>query len=504
MKRLASTLCIGLLIVGFGTVSGEQAHGAVLLGYWKMEENQPTQKAVDSSAKGLLGTYNTGVDPNVYGAPGFDLGTDFRNTTSTITINDSAYVLSNLTQDFSVMAWINLESVGTTQRILSNNTWGFGIGNEKTIRLTTYGIKDYKATTDLSSMLGTWIHVAAVMDSNNAVTFYLNGVSDGTFTHTAPGTASNSLSYIGGRSATGSGEHFNGLVDEVAVFSGVLTQQEIQNYMRYGIPVPKHPVFRYDYNSSETLPTIPDDSGQGHPATGSAAVYAENTPRAGFPTPLLPGGMPKGTGDRSLDTSNGGIVTTATNLVNNSLIAQAGGFTMETWVYRLRDTNASGLEKIIDIAGCYRLQLTPTTDVVSFTLANGSATLPVGEWHHLAAVFDTLGNQMAANGDLAGVARFYFDGMQLGTDTATTLSGSNDTSYLQTRGIGLGRHPSNSGELFQGLLYDSRMVLGVLSPGEFLLKVPEPSSLLLGSWGLLVVVTLGSRARWRRQVRSKT
>ncbi len=475
------------------------SEAAVLLGHWKMEENQTGQKAVDSSVNGLIGTYGAALNPNVYGPRNFGLATDFRDTTATISLTDSAYTLSNLTNNFSVMAWINTDVLNINQRVIANETWGLGIdgnvsGSQGQLRFTTFGVKDYRSNAGVLPA-GNWAHVAAVIDNANDVTFYVNGNMVGADTHSSSGIAGSSATYIGGRSS----EHFfDGLADEVAVFSGALTQSEIQQYMSSGIPTLKQTVFRYDYDSSEPLPGIPDDSGAGHPATAAGGTaFSANTPWPdGFSPALLPGGLPDGTGDRSVNTSADGIVTDAVNLLNNASIADAGGFTMETWVHRLVDTGSTSVEKIIDIAGVYRLQLRPSSDAtgdadtVQFNSGGGSATLPLDEWHHIAAVVDTLGNELDGSGNLSAVARFFFDGRQIGSDSAITLSAASDTSYLQTRGIGLGCHPT-SGEKFQGLLYDSRVVLGALSPGEFLLT-PEPSSIILV---LLALVCVASRRR---------
>jgi hypothetical protein len=498
------TLRLVIVVVSAILVLNLEAQAGVLMGLWKMEENAPTQTAVDSAAKGLTGRYNTGVVPNVPGASGFGLGTDFGNSSASITLSDPTYSISQLRNNFSVEAWINPSVVNVRQRIFSNDSWGFGIsgtqsGGKGTLLLTTYGVLDYVGNVGVLPA-GTWSHVAAVMDSNNQVTFYVNGNPAGGATNANPGNATNSVSFIGGRIATGSGEPFRGKADEVALFSGTLTQAEIQGHMTAGVPNPKQTVFRYDYSSLEPLSGIVDDSGAGHPGhTQGTTSYSTNIPR-GFPTTLLPGGIPAGSGDRSLNGGAGqGMLTDQIDLVDNAKIAAAGGVTFETWIYRTQDANA-GLEKVIDIGGTYGFRLvsnsSPTTDNDDFYFvpASGSVKLPVGQWHHVAGVLDTLGRQVDGNGDLSVMARFFFDGQQIGTDTATSLTAAYHDLWSKQRPIGIGVHPTVAGEIFRGLFYDTRIVLGALSPGEFSLTVPEPGSWLLFGFGSLTLWLLRRRA----------
>ena len=448
-----ATVCAVLLLPAVS------ARGGVLEGLWKFEENAGTQKAMDSSSNGLTGTYASGALTDYGGAPGYGLGADFAASNGVVDLG-TVSGFSGLTNDFSVEAWVNVDSTSTRSRVVANSSWGFGVNTGGGLILTTFGVKDYLGASGMVTA-GKWTHVAAVMDSSNTVTFYVDGNPAGTVTHTAPGNATTSTTYIGGR-GTGAGESFVGGIDEVAVFAGTLTQAEIQSHMSPGVPNPKGPVFRYDYASSETLPAIPDDSTAGNGATAQAGAVLSGTT---VPRDLAL--YPLGTGDRSLGTSGGGASTNSTNLVNNANIAAAGGFTLEDWVYRTADTNASSVEKVIDMGGVYRLQVSPSADTIQFNMNGATAPLPAGEWHHVAAVFDAQGNAVDGSGNLAGVSRLFVDGQQVGGDQAYTLPASYDTSYLQTRPIGVGRHPVG-GEQFQGLHYDSRVTLGALAPGEFL------------------------------------
>ncbi len=136
--------------------------------------------------------------------------------------------LDNLTQDLTVMAWINIDGTGGTQRIVSSDAnmggWGLGITGANTLRFTTYAVKDYDLNVG-ALPTDQWIHVAAVMDANNDVNFFLDGQNAGTVTHNNPGqvaTGSWSLGSLGG------GQRFNGQIDEVAIFNRSLAATDIQ------------------------------------------------------------------------------------------------------------------------------------------------------------------------------------------------------------------------------------------------------------------------------------
>ena len=91
--------------------------------------------------------------------------------------------------DFTFEAWINLSSNSTTMTILSKGdgtnpsttNYIFNVGGSSSNgKLGLFaGAAWYSATTTLSA--GVWYH-AAVTVSGSAVSFYLNGVSDGTAT----------------------------------------------------------------------------------------------------------------------------------------------------------------------------------------------------------------------------------------------------------------------------------------------------------------------------------
>ena len=103
-----------------------------------------------------------------------------------------------LTNDFTVMAWINPEQFDHKGRIFGSSPagggWGFGTVGDA-LELTTYGVKDYDQPVPLE--LNTWTHAAVALDADNSAHFYVNGEFVGTQTHSAPGNTTDAPFFIG-------------------------------------------------------------------------------------------------------------------------------------------------------------------------------------------------------------------------------------------------------------------------------------------------------------------
>jgi hypothetical protein len=205
-----------------------------LLGYWQLEETDINMPAVDSSGNGLTGTYEGDVDPNVEGAPGFGSGAFFDGSTAQVLIEGGGDVFGQLTNDFTVMAWINVDQFGHKNRIFGGfpvgGGWGFGTVGDQ-LEVTTYGVKDYDQPVPLE--LDRWTHVAVALDADNAAHFYADGQFVGTQTHGAPGNPIANEYYIGASCC--STEFFAGELDEIGVFGGTLSADQIRNAMNLGV-----------------------------------------------------------------------------------------------------------------------------------------------------------------------------------------------------------------------------------------------------------------------------
>ncbi len=234
------------------------------------------------------------------------------------------------------------------------------------------------------------------------------------------------------------------------------------------------PVFEYGFPASwnGTGATITDQSTAGHNGVfdGTLSLSA-----------AVPAGAAAGT--QSLDTSAGGILTSANSLLANSAIFAAGGFTYNvSFMWNGTDSSSFGhIQKLIDYAGTESLQLLTTSGSASLQMAfaddTGVETVAVSKtvspntWYNVTLTF---GSTSMVGDDVAGTASLYVDGSLAGSGAAT----KGTYGDILARPIGVGQLGANFGYLvgFKGDIYDASVSLGVAT-------VPEPSALALGALG---------------------
>jgi len=120
-------------------------------------------------------------------------------------------LLDNLQNDFIISAWIKQVDNTGIQRIFANITsWAFGV-TTNSLGFTTLTIKDYNISSSITT--GVFQLLAMHFDTNNDVTFYLDGVNVGTITGTSPANISTNnftIAFIDAFS-----QRFNGIIDEI-------------------------------------------------------------------------------------------------------------------------------------------------------------------------------------------------------------------------------------------------------------------------------------------------
>ena len=174
---------------------------------------------------------------------------------------------------------------------------------------------------------------------------------------------------------------------------------------------------------------------------------------------------------------------------------------MEAW-FKHNGGDGSAFNKILDYAGTDGLVVDDLTGDVRFRInsdpVEDSFFGPVtsGQWHYVAVVFDTQGNSVvpdpARAGEvmITGVADLYMDGVLVDSTGPLTINGFGDEL---DRVIGIGQHPFG-GDKFNGIVFEPRVTLGVLSAAQ-LQYVPEPASLVLLAFAVMLGTPMLARRR---------
>jgi len=339
----------------------------------------------------------SGLPGRVGQAAGFD-GNDV------LTLPNSA--ANRLTHGFTVAAWVKPDAVSSVQRVVSSsrqksvNGWTFGLDGDG-LRFTTYEVKDY-GLTGLGLPAGRWMHIAAVLDENDDVTFYLNGVNRGKVEHNAPANAdTDDVLLIGASTIRGTStltETFTGQLDDVRVIGRSLSAADILDL----------------YRSAPVLQLSLDDA-------RGATQFADSSPNG--LTASCSGGCPavgEGVVGRLRGAAEFDGYDDRLTVANNAAL-QFDTWTVGAWVYPTQDSGGQGQElaakcerdmaHLGGVKNCnYRLflpanSLRPAacfTKGASYYGVTSAVSLVKNQWGHVMATFDGLRLRIYVNGTLQG------------------------------------------------------------------------------------------------------
>ncbi len=235
----------------------EYEHISELAGYWKFNDDPTDGTIDDSSAYRNNGTCTPGTS-----CPSQTTDREenenkaylFNGTDNYVEIADKRLDFGS--DGFTVSMWIKSNGTLTGSasfRLLfkaegdlaSNAGWSFyvqgsdGEGKNGRVQFSD-GTNQVTSspTAGTTFVNGEWHHFVAVVDrSSDTITIYNDGAAQtGTIDiSTVSGSMNNNAVLTIGRYPIGGTEHFNGKIDEVAIFSKALTQTEVENLYQYGV-----------------------------------------------------------------------------------------------------------------------------------------------------------------------------------------------------------------------------------------------------------------------------
>ena len=203
-----------------------------LAAYWAFNEKVAGSTAVDNSINANDGTVSGATI--VQGIAGKAL--DFDGSNDDVTVTDAATIRDIFDSGGAVSFWINTDGVGssTTDTILNKLRWSISLQEYEKVTFTyDFTTTDGSWTSTSALTADLWFHVAISYNASSASnnpTIYLNGVEDTFVEGVSPvGTRvsdSGTNLFIGQTSANGN--HFDGTLDEIKLYSTALTQSEIE------------------------------------------------------------------------------------------------------------------------------------------------------------------------------------------------------------------------------------------------------------------------------------
>ncbi len=224
---LTSFICV-LGLVNTSVVSGiDLDTDPALVGWWTFDEGTG-DIAADSSSNGNDGTLHGPVEWTTEGKIGGAMA--FTGPYNYVLVQSSPEL--NPTKEITIAAWINPSWTGNN-RILQKSTEGSDTqyrlikegGNN--IRFHIPPASNFEITGNIPPQ-GEWTHLAATYDGS-MIRVYYNGVVVGETAFSDDMSVTDGPLFIGNKwSQAPAGDEFNGIMDDVRIYSRALTQSEIQ------------------------------------------------------------------------------------------------------------------------------------------------------------------------------------------------------------------------------------------------------------------------------------
>ena len=205
-----------------------------IVGYWKLNEAAGATSVADS---GPVGT-NTGtpVGTTTFGATGALNTALSLSATGYIDVGNSAGV--NLSGSLTLSAWVNISSfTAGWQPIVAKGDSSYRIqryGGNNTITFATSGLSTADMASNSAVADGKWHHLVTVYNAGGSPNklIYIDGLLDKSGTYT--GTLStNSIHLTIGANLEQGAPHFNGSIDDVALWNTALSASAVNTIYQH-------------------------------------------------------------------------------------------------------------------------------------------------------------------------------------------------------------------------------------------------------------------------------
>ncbi len=218
------------------TEAAEAAYGYTpasdpnLVAWWRFDDGSGSS-ARDSSGNDSHGALNGDpqwITGRIGGALDFDGDGDY--------VDCGNPGIFNFDEQVTAGAWVNLRSIpGQWRTVVAKGEEGWRLALTRMMPSFTFGVAGrgfgYPSVYSARQVaFGEWHHVCGTYDGQT-IHIYIDGQMDGTFNHNH-GIATNNVNLLIGANPQQTGRFWDGLIDEVFVFSRALSDDEIRVVMQ--------------------------------------------------------------------------------------------------------------------------------------------------------------------------------------------------------------------------------------------------------------------------------
>jgi len=340
--------------------------------YLELDETSGVN-ATDSSGNNNDGGLNmSSSTPWVTGKVGNAL--DFDGLSDHVSVSNSPSL--NITDAITIAAWVKVDTLGSVMSIVDKgyNTYSIGVSSSGKFMVsyrnqTSTNVNSYGST---NVQIGTWYHVAGVIDSGGNVKLYVNGGTperDVAFVGTSINSNSGSL-FVGAGGSSGNNYNFDGIIDDVRIYNCALTGDEVN-----ALSIAAH--FKLDRIAGNNA--------------GDTSVYKNNAElEMSSSTPWVAGHI-----GNALDFDG---LSDYVYVPNSSSLNITDVITIAAWVKV--DTLGSNVEIVNKYWNTYSIGISSNGKFkISYRNQNGtninnygSTNVQADTWYHVAGIIDSGGN----------------------------------------------------------------------------------------------------------------